>query len=74
MLHEKFLRRIQLKAFFHDKEDNSNASDKDIFETLHVHKSKWTPILILISLTILKNTCLSAAFPYVRVSQTAAKT
>ena len=32
---EKFLRRIQLKAFFHDKEDNSNASDKDIFETLH---------------------------------------
>ena len=33
---EKFLRRIQLKAFFHDKEDNSNASDKDIFETLHV--------------------------------------
>ena len=40
---EKFLRRIQLKAFFHDKEDNSNASDKDIFETLHVRKSKWTP-------------------------------
>ena len=40
---EKFLRRIQLKAFFHDKEDNSNASDKDIFKTLHVRKSKWTP-------------------------------
>ena len=40
---EKFLRRIQLKAFFHDKEDNSNASDKDIFETLHVRKSRWTP-------------------------------
>ena len=33
---EKFLRRIQLKAFFHDEEDNSNASDKDIYETLHV--------------------------------------
>ena len=29
---------------------------------------------ILISLTILKNTCLSAAFPYIRVPQTAAKT
>ena len=29
--------------FFHDKEDNSNASDEDIFETLHVRKSKWTP-------------------------------
>ena len=35
---EKFLRRIQLEAFFHDKEDNSNASDKDIFETLHGRK------------------------------------
>ena len=31
---EKFLRRIQLKAFFHDKEDDSNTSDKDTFETL----------------------------------------
>ena len=31
-----------MKAFFHDKEDNSNDSDKDIFETLHVRKSKWT--------------------------------
>ena len=39
---EKFLRRIQLKAFFHDKQDNSNASDKDMFEKLHVRKSKWT--------------------------------
>ena len=36
---QKFLRRIQLKALFIDKEDNSNASDKDIFETLHVRKS-----------------------------------
>ena len=43
MIALKFPRRIQLKAFFHDKEDNSNASDKDIFETLHVRKSKWTP-------------------------------
>ena len=29
--------------------------------------------LFLISLTILKNTCLFAAFPYIRVQQTAAK-
>ena len=40
----KFLRRVQLKAFFHDKEDDSNTSDdKDTFETLQVRKSKWTP-------------------------------
>lgn len=29
---EKFLCHIELKAFFHDKEDNSNTSDKDILE------------------------------------------
>ena len=40
---EKFLRRIPLKAFFHDKEDYSDTSNKDIFETLLVRKSKWTP-------------------------------
>ena len=40
---EKILRRVQLKAFFHDKEDDSNTSDKDIFETLWTRKSKWTP-------------------------------
>ena len=40
---EKFLRRVQLKAFFHEKEDDSNTSDKDIFETLQTRKSKWTP-------------------------------
>jgi len=40
---EKFLRRVQLKAFFHDKEDDSNTSDKDVFETLQIRKSKWTP-------------------------------
>ena len=40
---EKFLRRVQLKAFFHDKEDDSDTSNKDIFETLLVRKSKWTP-------------------------------
>ena len=40
---EKFLRRVQLKAFFHDKEDDSNTSGKDTFETLQTRKSKWTP-------------------------------
>ena len=40
---EKFLRGLQLKAFLHDKEDDSNTSDKDIFETLQTRKSKWTP-------------------------------
>ena len=40
---EKFLRRVQLKAFFHDKEDDSNTSNKDAFETLQIRKSKWTP-------------------------------
>ena len=40
---EKFLRRVQLKAFFHDKEDDSDTSNKDIFKTLLVRKSKWTP-------------------------------
>ena len=33
---EKFLRRVQLKAFFHDKEDDSNVSNKDTFETLQI--------------------------------------
>ena len=36
---EKVLRRVQLKAFFHDKEGNG----QNIFETLQVRKSKWTP-------------------------------
>ena len=35
--------RCQLKAFFRDKEDDSNTSEKDIFETLQTRKSKWTP-------------------------------
>ena len=39
---EKFFRHVQLKAFFHDKEDDSDTSNKDIFETLLVRKSKWT--------------------------------
>ena len=40
---EKFLRRVQLKAFFHDKKDDSNTSDKDTFEKLQTRKSEWTP-------------------------------
>ena len=40
---EKFLRRVQLKAFFHDKVDNPETTTKDDFETLNVRKSKWTP-------------------------------
>ena len=34
---EKFLRRV------HDKEDDSNTADKDIFESLQTRKSKRTP-------------------------------
>ena len=40
---KKFLRRVQLKAFFHEKEDNSNISNEDTFETLQVRKSKCIP-------------------------------
>ena len=40
---EKLPRRVQFRAFFHDKEDDSNTLDKDIFETLQTRKSKWTP-------------------------------
>ena len=40
---EKFLYHVKLNVFFHDKKDNSNTSDKDIFETLQTQNSKWTP-------------------------------
>ena len=40
---EKFLHRVQLKAFFHDKDDDSNISNKDTFKTLQIRKSKWNP-------------------------------
>ena len=40
---EKFLRRVQLKAFFHNKEDKSDNTEKDAFQTLTAKKSKWTP-------------------------------
>ena len=39
---EKFLRPVQLKAFFYDKEDDSNTSEKDIFQIFQTRKS-WTP-------------------------------
>ena len=32
----------KLKAFFHDKENDSDSSNKDTFETLQIRKSKWT--------------------------------
>ena len=55
---EKFLRRVQLKASFHDKEDDSNILNKDTFETLLIQKSKWTPLKgqfnIAISYTLVK--------------------
>jgi len=31
---EKFLRHVQLKAYFHDKEDDSNTSNNNTFKTL----------------------------------------
>ena len=40
---EKFLRRFQLKVFFHNKGDKSDNTEKDAFETLTANKSKWTP-------------------------------
>ena len=39
---EKLLRRVQLKAFFHDKSYSNRSSDKDVFQTLNNPKSKWT--------------------------------
>ena len=41
---EQTVSRIELKALFHDKEDDSNTSDKDTFETLQTRKPKWTPL------------------------------
>jgi len=34
---------VQLKAFFHDKENDFNTLDKDTFQTLEIQESKWTP-------------------------------
>jgi len=40
---QKFLHHGQFKAFFHDKEDDSNTLHKDVFETLQIQKSKLNP-------------------------------
>ena len=34
---------MQLQAFFHDKSNSNGSSDKDVFQKLNNHKSKWTP-------------------------------
>ena len=39
---EKLIRHVQVKAFFHDK-DQSDTTEKDAFETITTRKSKWTP-------------------------------
>ena len=40
---EKFLRRVKLKAHFHDKEQPSDEPQRDEFESLKPKKSNWTP-------------------------------
>ena len=40
---EKFLRRVKLKAHFHDKEQASGDAERDEFESLKNQKSNWTP-------------------------------
>ena len=42
---EKFFRRVRLKAFYHDKEGDSNTSNKDTFETLQF-RSPRRPVCI----------------------------
>ena len=39
---EKFIRLVQFKALFHDKEDDCNTSNKDTFETLQIRKGEGT--------------------------------
>ena len=34
---------MQLKAFFHDKDNSNGSSDKDVFQKLNNRKTKWTP-------------------------------
>ena len=40
---EKFLRRVKLKAHFHDKEQPFDEPQRDEFESLKPKKSNWTP-------------------------------
>ena len=37
-----FVGHVQLKAFFHDKQNTSGQPDKDEFESLNPRKSNWT--------------------------------
>ena len=40
---EKFLRRVKLKAHFHDKEQPSDEPQRDEIESLKPKRSNWTP-------------------------------
>ena len=40
---EKFFSLRSVKAFFRDKENQSEITEKDVFEALTTCKSKWTP-------------------------------
>ena len=41
---KKFLRRVEVKAFFHNKEDDVNKPNKDTSETLQIRKPSWTSL------------------------------
>ena len=43
LLTKIFLRRVKLKAHFHDKEQPSDEPQRDEFESLKPKKSNWTP-------------------------------
>ena len=47
---EKFLRRVKLKAHFHDKEQLSDEPQRDEFESLKPKKSKVSYALCRINL------------------------
>ena len=40
---KKFIRRVNLNAHFHDKEESSDQLQRDEFESLNPKKSNWTP-------------------------------
>ena len=54
---EKFLRRVKLKAHFHDKEQPSDEPQRDEFESLKPKKSNWASldINLLRLISLLKN-------------------
>lgn len=41
---KKFLRRVEVKAFFHNKEDDVNKPNKDTSKTLQIRKPSWTSL------------------------------